>query len=76
VNPRTDADVSVQCELRDASTASATGQILHDADWNVANTFDTPDRLVPKPFDVQVNGSQIRFDLPSMSVATVTVQTS
>ena len=76
VNPRTDSDISVQCELRDASAAGATGQILHDPDWNAANTFDNPDKLVPKTFDVHASGSQIRFDLPGMSVATVTVQTS
>lgn len=76
VNPRTDADFSVECELRDASAKSGTGQILHDPDWNACNTFDNPDKLVPKALSVQANGSQIRFDLPRMSVATVTLQVS
>ena len=75
VNPRTDSDISVQCELRDASAMSAAGQILHDADWNAANTFENPDKLVPKPFNVQASGSQVQFDLPAMSVATITIQT-
>jgi alpha-L-arabinofuranosidase len=74
VNPRTDADWSIDCELRGVSAKSASGQILHDADWNACNTFDNPDRIAPRSLNVKVDGGRLRFDLPRMSVATITLQ--
>ncbi len=70
VNPRHDADLQVECTLEGCVAEGATAQILHDADWNACNTFDNPDRVVPKPHPIKVNGSKIQLDLPALSVAT------
>jgi alpha-L-arabinofuranosidase len=64
--------MTVDCELRGASAKQARAQILHDSDMNAANTFDHPDRLMPKAHEVSAEGSSIRIILPAMSVATVT----
>lgn len=73
VNPKHDADVSLECTLQGGSARSGKGQILHDNDWNACNTFENPDRLVPKPHPVNVAGNKIKLDLPRLSVATVTL---
>jgi alpha-N-arabinofuranosidase len=76
VNPRTDADWSIDCELKGVSAKAATGQIIHDSDWNACNTFENPDRIIPRNLAAQVDGGRLRFDLPRMSVATIAVQIS
>ncbi len=74
VNPKHDADMEVDCSLRGANATSATAQILHDADLNACNSFDSPDRVAPKAHKVVVDGGRIRLDLPRLSVATVTAK--
>jgi alpha-L-arabinofuranosidase len=73
VNPFPDQDLEVQCGLRGATAKEASALLLHDADWNAYNSFDVPDRVVPKPHPVKIEGSTVRLDLPQMSVATVTL---
>jgi len=74
VSPRVGADLQVDCTLSRRTAKGGKAQILHDADFNAFNGFDDPDRIVPKPHPVSVEGSRVRMDLPSMSVATVTLQ--
>jgi alpha-N-arabinofuranosidase len=76
VNPRTDTDWAIDCELKGVSVKAATAQILQDPDWNACNTFDNPDRVIPRSLNVQVEGGRLRFDLPRMSLATITLQTA
>jgi alpha-N-arabinofuranosidase len=71
VNPFPDQDLEIQCTLSGASAKEGKALILHDADWNAYNGFDAPDRVLPKPHPVHVEGSSVRLDLPRMSVATV-----
>ena len=71
VNPRVGTDLQVECTLSRGTAKEGQAQILHDADFNAYNSFDHPDRIVPQPHPVRVEGSTIRMDLPSMSVATV-----
>jgi len=75
VNPRNDADLPVECTLANSTAKSGTAQILHDKDLNAYNSFEQPDRVVPRSHPVQVNGSKVQIDLPRLSVATVVVQT-
>jgi alpha-N-arabinofuranosidase len=75
VNPRADADWHIDVSLRGSAARSATAQILHDADLNAANSFDQPERLMPKAHPVRVDGGRVSLDLPRLSVATVTIQT-
>lgn len=76
INPKHDTDVSVDCTLRGASAKSGKAQILHDTDWNACNTFENPDRLVPKAHPVNVAGDRVKLELPRLSVATVTLSAS
>jgi len=76
VNPRLDADMEVQCTLQGATARSGTAQILHDPDWNDYNSFDGPDRVVPKPHRVVVENSRVQLNLPRLSVATVILNTA
>jgi len=76
VNPRADADMQIDCTLRGVSPKSATAQVLHDNDLNAYNSFDQPDRLMPKSHPVRVDGGHLRMDLPRLSIATVTVETA
>jgi alpha-N-arabinofuranosidase len=74
VNPKADADMRVECALDNKTAKSAAGRILHHKDLNAANTFESPDAIVPVAHPVQAAGRSIRLDLPALSVATVTVQ--
>lgn len=76
VNPRGDADWHVEGTIRGVSAKTATAQILHDADLNAYNSFDQPDRLVPRPHPVRIEAGRLMLDLPRLSVATVTMQTA
>jgi alpha-N-arabinofuranosidase len=74
VNPRLDADTAVACTLRGVRAVSGAAQILHHPDLNAANTFDSPDRIIPQALPVSVEPQRIRIELPRLSVATVTLQ--
>ncbi len=77
VNPRADADWHIDGTIRGVTAKSATAQILHDPDLNAYNSFDQPDRLVPRSHPVRVEGGgRLIMDLPRLSVATVTIQTT
>jgi len=75
VNPRHDADFEIDCTLQGSTAREAKAVILHDPDWNACNTFENPNRLLPQPHTVTLDGSRLRMDLPRLSVATVTVRT-
>jgi alpha-L-arabinofuranosidase len=76
VNPRHDADVEIDCSIQGSSATEAKAQILHDPDWNACNTFENPNRIVLQPHPAAVEGSNLRVDLPRLSVATVSLKTS
>jgi alpha-N-arabinofuranosidase len=76
INPKHDAPVSVNCALAGGSAASATAQILHHPDFNAANTFATPDAIVPKDHRVVANGSKLQIELPPLSIVTARVMLS
>jgi alpha-N-arabinofuranosidase len=74
VNPRSDADLEIDCSLRGATAKTVSAQLLHDPDLNAYNGFEQPDRLMPRPHPARIDGGHLRMDLPALSVATVTVQ--
>jgi alpha-N-arabinofuranosidase len=74
VNPKPDATVSVNCSLAGGTAAGATGRLLQDNDLNAANTFTTPDRVVPKALRVTASGGTVAAELPPLSVATILVK--
>jgi len=73
VNPKHDADVEIDCAFPGDSPKSVKAQILHDTDWNAYNSFEIPERIVPKVHPVTLDGGRLRLDLPRLSVATVSV---
>jgi alpha-L-arabinofuranosidase len=64
----------VNCALVGAAARSATARILHDADLNAANTFATPDRIVPRDHKIAVEAGRMVIDLPPLSVVTAAVR--
>ena len=74
VNPRADADWTVDVALRGVTAHEGSARILHDSDINAANSFENPGRLAVKPHEVAVEGGHFRIALPAMSVATVTLK--
>ena len=74
VNPKADVDMRVECSLDGKTAKSAAGRILHHKDLNAANTFESPDTIIPVAHPVEAAGRSIRLDLPDLSVATVAVQ--
>jgi len=71
VNPKHDAGIKVNCALSGVAAASGKARILHDADFNACNTFENPERIVPRDHVVKVEGSQLGVELPPMSICTV-----
>jgi alpha-N-arabinofuranosidase len=76
VNPKHDIGVNVNCSLAGAAALSGTARILHDDDFNAYNSFDQPDRLVPREHAVKVERSRIRMELPPLSIATAVLKTA
>ena len=64
----------MDCALRGVTARQGRAQMLHDSDYNAFNGFDNPDRVVIKPHEVAVEGGSVKVTLPSMSIATVTLQ--
>jgi len=74
VNPKHDAALKVDCALSGATPDAAIARILHHPDFNASNTFDNPDRILPREHPVTVEGSRLRLDLPPLSIATAIVR--
>lgn len=74
VNTRTNADLHMQCSPTKDRPAGAGAQILHSEDRNAFNGFDHPDLISPQPHPVQIDGENLRIDLPRLSVITVSAQ--
>jgi alpha-L-arabinofuranosidase len=75
VNPRHDADLQVECRIQGGSAQTGTAQILHDADWNAANSFDSPNRVTPQAHPIHLEGATVQLNLPRLSVVTATLRT-
>ncbi len=73
VNPKHDTGITARCAVVGASSVSGKARILHDMDFNACNTFEIPDRIVPKDHAVRVDAAQIGVELPPMSIVTVLV---
>jgi alpha-N-arabinofuranosidase len=75
VNPRHDADLEIDCRIQGSNPQTGTANILHDADWNACNTFDSPNRLTPQSHPIRVEGAAVRLNLPPLSIVTATLRT-
>jgi alpha-N-arabinofuranosidase len=76
VNPKHDESVKASCVLSGAAAASGQARILHHVDFNACNTFENPDRIVPRSHPITVEGSRIGIELPPLSIVTAVLQLS
>jgi len=74
VNPRHDEAVSANCSLSGATAGSGKAQILHHVDFNACNTFDNPDRIVPRSHPIKLESSRIGIELPPLSIVTAALR--
>jgi len=72
-NPSHDAGVKLECVLAGWRALSAQARLLHHEDFNAANTFDQPDRVVPRSYPVSSSGAMLAVDLPPMSAASILI---
>ncbi len=76
VNPQYETDVQVECTLHGVTPREGTAQVLQHTDMNAYNSFEEPNRVVPRAQRVVVEGDRVRFDLPRLAVATVVLKTA
>jgi len=74
VNPKADTEMSVNCSLSGANVTEAKARVLHHEDLNACNTFQEPNRIVPRDLAVRASGATVRLNLPAQSIATATVR--
>jgi alpha-N-arabinofuranosidase len=74
VNPKHDSGVKVACSLSGTKAVSGSARVLHARDLNACNTFEDPDRVVPRKAVVDLGGATIGLDLPPMSIVTAVLQ--
>ncbi len=76
VNPQADTDMQIDCALHGVSAKAGTAQIVQDPDPTAYNSFEQPNRVVPRALPVNVEASRVQLDLPRLSVATVVLRTA
>ncbi len=58
-----------------AAMGNVTGRVLTAAEMQGHNTFEQPDRIRPEAFDAwEIDGDQLRIQLPAMSVVVLELQ--
>lgn len=72
-NTSIDTSETIKLELAGTSIAGVTGQILCD-DPHAYNTFDEPDTVSIRQFDVKNDSNTIEFELPAASVVSLKIE--
>jgi len=62
---------SIVADLAGAKVSSARGQILTAPRVDAVNTFETPDAVVPKPFNAKAERGNLKLDVPAKSIVVV-----
>ena len=73
-NTSLDSDEDMELDLRDGEFSVANGEILVSEHMNDCNTFDTPNTVEPKKFDVSLEKGKLSFKLPKMSACVITLK--
>jgi alpha-N-arabinofuranosidase len=76
VNPKHDTGMNVNCAVMGKRVSPDSARMLHHQDFNACNTFESPDTVVPQELQASVNGSNLRVELPPLSIVTVSVRLS
>ena len=62
--------------IQGASVRGANARILHHADMNACNTFESPDTITPGKLDVKASGGGIAVELPPLAVVGIEARLS
>lgn len=73
-NTSLDSDEDMELDLRDGEFSVADGEILVSEHMNDCNTFDAPNTVEPKKFDVSLENGKLSFKLPKMSACVITLK--
>ena len=73
-NTSLDSDEDMELDLRDGEFSVANGAILVSEHMNDCNTFDAPNTVGPKKFDVSLENGKLSFKLPKMSACVITLK--
>ena len=73
-NTSLDSDEDMELDLRDGEFSVAGGEILVSEHMNDCNTFDAPNTVEPKKFDVSLENDKLSFKLPKMSACVITLK--
>ena len=73
-NTSLDSDEDMELDLRDGEFSVANGEILVSEHMNDCNTFDAPNTVEPKKFDVSLENGKLSFKLPKMSACVITLK--
>lgn len=72
LNPNQPAELL--CSLYGAKATQVTGRVLTAGTMNAFNTFESPDTVIPVPFDgATLDGGNLKITLPAMSVIALTL---
>jgi len=71
VNPHASRALEAEVVVRGASVASATGQVLTNADIHAHNDFQHPDVVHPEAASVTVEAGRLRLRFPPASVTSL-----
>ena len=73
-NTSLDSDEDMELDLRDGEFSVAGGEILVSEHMNDCNTFDAPNTVEPKKFDVSLENGKLSFKLPKTSACVITLK--
>jgi alpha-N-arabinofuranosidase len=76
INPQHDTTMNVAAEIQGATVSGGTARILHHADWNACNTFDSPNVVTPSDHSIAASGSKVTVELPPLSIVTAILRIS
>ncbi|MCH5213445.1 MAG: alpha-N-arabinofuranosidase [Oscillospiraceae bacterium] len=72
-NTSLDEDETLEIEL-DRSFTDISAQVLTADNMCDFNSFDEPDKVVPKPLAVTLDGNKVSITVPAMSIAAITLK--
>lgn len=72
-NTSLDEDEKLEIEL-DSDFLSVSAEVLTADNMCDVNTFDEPDKIVPKPLAAKLEGRSVKINVPHMSIVAITLK--
>ena len=73
-NTSLEEEESLTVSLRDGEFKDVSGEVITSENMTDCNTFENPDAVAPVSLDVTLDGDELKFTLPCMSAAVITVR--